>query len=76
MKKGRFHYGVQPLASPTMQRYAKAMCFEKRVCSTDPFKCELLHQKHRCLQSLVPAGPVPGADSVNSCQYKASLQRD
>lgn len=37
MEKGRFHYSVQPLASPTMQRYAKAMCFEKRVCSTDPF---------------------------------------
>ena len=37
MKKYRFHYGVQPFAAPTMQSYAKAMCFEKRVCSTDPF---------------------------------------
>lgn len=34
---------------------------------------ELLHQKY---QRQVPAGPVPVADSVNSCQYKASLQRD
>ena len=39
-------------------------------------ECELLHQKYRCLQSQVPAGPVTGADSVNSCQDKASLQRD